>query len=557
MAEQLQRLHFTPFSMSDSSDKDNPNSETFLLALALLSSLLVGGFVRFAHVLPMDYPLNDGGFFYTLIQDLQAADTFLPAYTSYNQIDIPFAYPPLAIFITDIFSQLLNISILDLIRLLPAALSCLTIPAFYLLARKLLPSTIQIVSATFAFALLPTAFDWLIVGAGLTRAAGFFFAILTLVQIHSLYTTSQKRHIFFAILFASLTILSHPGTAWFAFYSGGILFAFLISSQKVGGTSEVLWKRLRSRRLLADFGNLAPQNIIKSIFVVLGTLFLTSPWWGTLIYRHGLQTILNPYQTETHSLTALITPFSLLFTNEPLVDILAVLGFLGLLVSLRERKFLLPSWLLAVFIFEPRLSAVYASIPMALLAGIGVDQAILPLVTTQRSGGKLAKFTIGFLLIYALISAYLAPQYNSISHAQAESMEWISQHTPENSTFIVLTGNESYGNDYTSEWFPSLSRRHSIATPQGHEWLPEKEFSRRISLHAELQTYAHTDITSLEAWAKNNQLTYAHIYIAKKALQENQIPVNIFQESLEYSSGYELIFDNEGALVYAIRPLSE
>jgi len=543
-----------------SSDNDSNKNVKYFLALGLTLSLLVGSFVRFIHVLPIDYPLNDGGFFYTLIQDLQETKTILPTYSSYNNSNIPFGYPPLGFFIAAFLSRSLSTPILDLIRLLPPILSCLTIPAFFLLARKLLPSAFQVVSATFAFALLPTAFDWLIVGAGLTRATGFLFAILTLIQIHSLFTTSQNRNIFLATLYASLTILSHPGVAWFTFYSSGVLFFFFVFSSL---------KRTKPPQLPNSGGSRVPSKVgrsegqprklfFKSTLVVLGTAILTSPWWGTLLHRHGLQTLLYPYQTESFSLTSLITPFSLLFTNEPLIDILAVIGFFGFLICLRERKYLLPGWLTAVFIFEPRLSAVYAAIPMALLVGIGFDQGILPLVTphdsTSKSVGTLTKFTIGFLLIYALISAYLAPQYNSLSQAQFDSMDWINQHTPENSQFIVITGNKGYGGDYTNEWFPALSHRNSLATPQGHEWLPDKEFSRRISLHAELQTYASADIASLEAWTNSNQLPFSHIYIAKKALQENNIQFGIIQDSLENSPSYEFVFENEDSMIFAKKP---
>ncbi len=519
--------------MSISLDTLPPKREKYLLALGLIFSLLIGGFVRFVHVLPEEYPLNDGGFYLTLIQDLQEADALMPAYTSYNQTGIPFAYPPLALFTADLLSRSLNVPALELIRVLPPLLSCLTIPAFYALANRLLSSKKQIIAATITYALLPTAFDPLIVGAGLTRAAGFCFAILTLIQIHSLYSSTHKRHVLLTIFFAGLTILSHPGTAWFTFYSGGVLFLFSILSQK-------------------------QEQIKKSILVVLGTATLTSPWWATQIHRHGLQTLLNPFQTEAFSLRALITPFSLLFTNEPLVDILAVIGFLGLLISLRDRKYLLPGWLLAVFIFEPRLSAVYAAIPMALLVGIGLDQAVLPLVASKGSakrwGEKLTKITLGFLLAYTLTAAYLAPQYKSLSGSQGDSLVWISQHTPKSAVFIVMTGNESYGDDYTVEWFPSLARRQSATTPQGHEWLPEREFSRRVSLHAELQTYADADIASLEAWAKRHQLSFSHVYIAKKALRENEVPFSLFQESITNSSNYELIFDNDDALIFAKSP---
>ena len=557
--------------MSDSHDQDNKKQTRSIQIFGLIIALLLGSFVRFVHVLTIEYPLNDGGFFLALIEDLRKSSTILPAFTSYNQFNIPFAYPPLAIFITDILSRLLGISVIDLIRLFPPFISCLTIPAFYVLARRLLSSTIQVIAATITFALLPTAFDWLIVGAGLTRSFGYLFAILTLIQIHSVYTADRKRHILWAILFASLTILSHPGTAWFAFYSGGVLFLYFFrygvprksAPQLTNNLSEnTIISRLRLSKPAPGFENLSPQRnfrtVSKSTFIVLGTAILTSPWWITMIRRHGFSVFLYPYQTESFSISALVAPLSLLFTNEPLVDILAVIGFLGLLVSLRERKFLIPAWLAAVFIFEPRLSAVYAALPMAMLVGIGLDKAILPLVSrsqaTNRIEGKLPKITLGFLLFYALISAYIAPQYNSLSHAQVDSMAWIRQHTSKDSTFLILTGNESYGNDYTSEWFPAFGHRHSLTTVQGHEWLPDKEFSRRVALHAELQTYVSADATSLESWAQDNHLTFSYIFIAKKALAENKIPFAIFQDSLENSSTYELSFENRDTLIFAKHP---
>ncbi len=547
--------------MSISSKNEFQRSESNILLFGLIFSLLLGAFVRFVHVLPLGYPLNDGGFFFALIQDLQHSNSFLPTFASYNQIDIPFAYPPLSIYVTSFLWRSLSVSLFDLIRILPPIISCLTIAAFFTLARRLLPSSTQVIAATMAFTLLPTAFDWLIVGAGLTRAPGYLFAILTFIQIQSLYTTNNKQHILLAILFASLTILSHPGTAWFAFYSGGVLFGYSILTQTQTrprymppdtGGSNIIPPRI------GGLGGQRKSNITKSTLVVLGTAILTAPWWGTLIHRHGLGALLYPYQTESFSITALITPFSLLFTNEPLVDILAVIGFLGFLICLRERRYLLPLWLVAVFVFEPRLSAVYAAIPMAMLVGIGIDKAILPLVRRQGSKdqhtGKLAKITLGFLLLYALISAYLAPQYHSLSQDQVNSMDWIKLNTSNNSQFILLTGRESYGNDYTSEWFPALTERYSLTTPQGHEWLPESEFSRRVSLHAELQTYLSTEVTNLENWAQDNRLTFTHIYIAKKALRENGVPFERINESIENSPNYVLLFHNNDALLYEKKP---
>ena len=539
--------------MSTSFNQVRKEQEKAYQVIGLVFAMLFGTFVRLVHVLPIQYPLNDGGFFLALIQDLQTSKSFLPSVTSYNQFDIPFAYPPLAMLVSELFSKIFKVSVIDLIRLTPPFVSSLTIPAFFLLARKLLPSMIQIISATLAFALLPTAFDWLIVGAGLTRSFGYLFAILTLIQLHSLYSTDHKRHIPLAILFASLTILSHPGTAWFAFYSGGVWFIFSIKWREYLSKSPANRPALGGTNSPRVRGWGAAGNITKSNGVVLGTALLTSPWWGTLIQRHGIGVLLYPYQTETFSISTLVMPLSLLFTNEPLADILAALGFLGFLYSIREQNFLIPAWLAAVFIFEPRLSAIYASLPVALLVGTGLEKGILPLVDTNQSTfplrGMFSRLVIGFLLLYALISAYLAPQYHSLSQAQAESMQWVSQHTPKDSSFLVITGNPSYGDDYVGEWFPALSQRHSLTTPQGHEWLPDKEFSRRVRLHAELQSLASEDVAVLENWAQSENLSLSHIYIAKKALQENGIPFSIFQESLIHLSTYEIIYENEDALV--------
>lgn len=509
----------------------------FTSTTGLIIAIILGGFVRFSPVLAHTYPLNDGGFFLTMIRDLQMANYHLPEFSSYNLSDIPYAYPPLAFFFSGFLSDITRIAAIDLVRILPAIFSTLTIPAFFWLATKLLPARIQVIAATIGFALLPTAFDWTIVGGGLTRAPAYLFSIITLTQVYSLLTTQKKKPIILIILFASLTVLCHPGVTWFTLYSAGILFIFHYRKQ--------------------------PNNQSKSLLIAAGILVVTAPWWGMLISRHSLQTLLNPYQTESFSIAALITLFSLLFTNEPLVDIFAVLGLLGLLISLRNRKFFVPAWLLSVFIFEPRLSAVYVAIPVALLAGIGFDQAILPIVTPQNTShtettphfvGKLPKCVTFFLLLYALISAFIAPNYNALSQAQVESMKWIKAQTPVHTSFVVLTGNSSYGNDYTNEWFPTLSERTSHTTPQGHEWLPGKEFNRRVQLHSELQTCAHQNLTCLEDWSQTYQEPFTHVYISTKALAENGISHKYLLNSLDKAANFELIYENADSLIYSQNP---
>lgn len=62
-------------------------------------AVLFGGVVRIFPVLGSEMPINDGGLFFAMARDIQAANFKLPLETSYNLAGIPFAYPPLALYI--------------------------------------------------------------------------------------------------------------------------------------------------------------------------------------------------------------------------------------------------------------------------------------------------------------------------------------------------------------------------------------------------------------------------------------------------------------------------
>ena len=65
------------------------------LSLELLCALFVSTVVRLSYLLRQDFTLSDGEMFYLMTQELQRARYTLPAFTAYNEVGIPFAYPPL------------------------------------------------------------------------------------------------------------------------------------------------------------------------------------------------------------------------------------------------------------------------------------------------------------------------------------------------------------------------------------------------------------------------------------------------------------------------------
>lgn len=147
--------------------------------------LCLGAVVRLLYPLGSTFPLNDGGMFYTMVQDLVANGYRLPAYTSYNYAGIPFAYPPAAFYLAAFLSR--TWPLLDVLRVLPPLLSVLANPMFYLLARDVLSRALGTDAgqraawiATLAYALIPSSFQWQIMGGGLTRSLRYLAALTTL-----------------------------------------------------------------------------------------------------------------------------------------------------------------------------------------------------------------------------------------------------------------------------------------------------------------------------------------------------------------------------------------
>jgi len=86
---------------------------------ALIAAVLLGAAVRTYHVLSHGFPLNDGGLFFSMVRDLQAAHYRLPAFTSYNDAGIPYAYSPLGFYLAALVNDWTPLSLVDVFRWLP------------------------------------------------------------------------------------------------------------------------------------------------------------------------------------------------------------------------------------------------------------------------------------------------------------------------------------------------------------------------------------------------------------------------------------------------------
>ena len=507
-------------------------------ALFFWLSVLFGAWVRFLPTLEANAPINDGGMFYVMITDLRANHFLLPAFTSYNHLNIPFAYPPLSFYVAGLISSI-GISTFDILRWLPPLISTLSIFAFYWMASLMLVSRSKASLATMAYALMPRLFSWYVMGGGLSRSFGLLFLLLTCASVWVVFTQRAPKYILWTALFGAGAILSHPETGLHAATACALIWLF----------------KGRSSRGVRD-----------ALLMAVGVILFASPWWGTVLLQHGFAPFQSALNTGGHDAFFWIAWITLDFSEERFATILMVLGLIGFAVQCARRDWFLPLWVLVPFVVEPRSAMAIATIPIATLAGISLSDLVIPGIAAFNSrsnaaaydwekyisGSWIVKLFLSYILLYALIGAvtydFSLATY-VVSPENRAAMDWIASNTPFGSRFIVLTGQPDPLADPIAEWFPAYSSRTSQNTIQGREWILGKDFTAfRVRLN-QLQSCLNSAPSCVENWASLNRLNCDYLYVEKSSAA-NPIPGTLLY-ILRQSRDYSLIFENNSAAIFA------
>jgi hypothetical protein len=506
--------------------------------------------IRLAVVLPAGFPLNDGGLFYTMILDLIANGMRLPVFGTYNGAAIPYAYPPLGFYVYALFHLATHISVLDLMQFGPAIISAASIPAFYVLAEEMMGSRTQAAFATLVYSLLPRAFEWLIMGGGVTRSLGTLFALLAMRQAYRLSLSGSQREILRMLILGGLVVYSHPEAATHTAISAVFFY---------------LWND-RSRR-----------GLVRVSLALFGILIISAPWWGSVLSRHGLEPFLavaNAARQDSYNAFAGL--FALLrfdFSDEPFVTILTVLGLLGLARKLSRREYLLPVWLVAMHSLEPRGGPAFMMIPLAMGAGLAIESMILPGLRLRESAagpspasepdseaavmnslfrGRSARLVLGFLFAYGVMSAYATGwrirEGSTLTAADLQAFAWVRTNAAPLSQFALVTRALPL-RDAASEWFPGLTDHSSAATVFGMEWVRGVDFAGRIELYRSLQACAGQGTSCLRSWAEERGESFDYVYVRRTGVGER----TALEESLSRSTDFALVYRNEAAAIYERR----
>ena len=175
--------------------------------------------VRAIPVLASPFPLNDGGLFVRMAETVASSGFSFPSTIDYNGTAIPFAYPPIGIYLVAALHQIVGLSYTDLARFLPLLIAAATVPVVTLICLELLDSTVAALVAGSAYALMPRAWEWLVGGGGLTRSPGVLLALTAiLVAIRTMRGQSHAGYLIAGALLG-MTGLAHPQAVMFGIAS--------------------------------------------------------------------------------------------------------------------------------------------------------------------------------------------------------------------------------------------------------------------------------------------------------------------------------------------------
>jgi len=501
-----------------------------LSKLILFFALLFGTLVRLYPVWTAGFPINDGGMFHRMVEDLIASGFRLPTHTEYNQLNIPFAYPPLPFYLAGFVSRFLQLPLIEVIRWLPALISLLTIPAFFWFARLLLFDENKAAFGTLFFAFMPRSFEWLIMGGGLTRAPAALFFILFAGFLIKAFRDRQRRSILYASLAGGLILLSHPERSLHALSMGLFFFLFFARSKR---------------------------GLIDALLIGAGTALVSLPWWGLSLLRFGLEPLLQASRAGGDRALFWAAPLLLNFSDET-IPLTAFLGVIGIMFELSRRRWFLPLWVLLTFLTDPRSAPHVIPLQFSLLAGSAVVEMIIPVLSPgtypDNLFSKAGKLVTAYILIIGLVNGLFSATTLArirLSEAEQKALTWISQNVPSGRSFLIYPSESNLALSPLLEWFPALTSQTSLSTQQGREWLSGPLHSDAFGPRSEeWLACAQFGEECLEAWMSSSGQALDYVLISTR------VPNNAarLSHSLQGSAGYKLIYQNPQIEIYQRSP---
>ena len=542
---------YTKFSISMSETREEISAHVVTLRVwaflreertLVVGLILIGVWMRLFHLALVDLsvPFGYGGLFAEFAEQIVERGYALPTRIDfYTDGGIPFAYPPLAFYFEAFLIDILSLPKFQVATMLPLVFAIAALPLFYMLTEELGLRLRTRLIALLSFSTFPPLLVQQIEAAGLAESLGTLAIVGLALALVRAYKQGTVSSYLIAGLALAASVLASPGSAYASTLTV-VLFALVLI---VSHTKHILW-------------------VTGRLTTLLGTgLVVSSPYWLTVIARHGSGVFLDPFIAEHASLLGSLYAVLLNFVH---FEVFQVSGskfntgtfpllsdsilLVGALWALFHRHIPLLVWFVIIF-HIPRESSWLIATPAALLIGFGASEVLIPLLAnlsrkrfprTQRliSNGIIAILLISYaLLMPTLTVKALVRNHSGLSQASIAAMEWAKQNTPHDATFVVMS------RDQVLEWMPNLARRTVVNTPYGAEWEPE-ERTQAKRLNRALDGCSDIGCVSQEI---KRMTSYDEIYL----YLDNARLVNLTKES-DVSTDQvrlEVLFENSEATI--------
>ena len=503
--------------------------------LLLFTALLLGTIIRFYPAASNGFPLNDGGMFYTMIRDLKANHYILPQFTTYNFVDIPFAYPPLGFYIAALLSTLLPVSELWVLLYIPALINTLSIFIFYKFAEQTLTSRMSAALAVLVFALSPRSFLWQVMGGGITRSFGAFFLLLFLYKAMQLSKNKNTKELILMILFGAGAILSHPQTAFHAVLGGTLIFIFYGFSKR---------------------------GFVSAFFCSLGVALVTAPWWFTVLTRYGLQPFISAGQTSQRTLETYLGILKFDGLGDYLFSLTLLFALIGFWATFKHGEFFLITWAMLAYLIDPRGGVGIAFLALSMLAGLGllkflawISRSDSERVDAVFMKPKVQIMLFGLIFYFVLVASIFDFQLinTSLKADDLEMIDWVKSNVGGKKTFLLVTGREFSMSDPLQEWFPALTNQYSATTMQGLEWTLGAGF---FPWYEQLIAFQHcADVNCVSEWSAGNGMGYDYLIVTiPPGSDENELATSLRSLAISTRSSimHLLVYESESSLVFKL-----
>jgi len=494
---------------------------------------LIGVLVRFPYLTSKDeFPFGDGGLFVEMIYAIKDNNYLLPSFVNYNGYQIPFAYPPFGFYLALFFARVFGLSVLQSVQILPVIINLITIIVFVFLAAELTKDKVELFLSAGIFSIVLQTYLWTAKGGGLSRSPGFLFTALT-VYLFFLYQKHDKRlYLILSAIAFGLATASH--LEW-GLISGASIFAFVLFFGKYKTKQDI-------------------YNLL--IFGIISAL-VTSPWWGTVIYKFGITPFINAWNVAEMDIQQFFEKFfsgamfrvTIFSAKDFLLPIFGAIGFIVAFTS--KDRMILPIWLLITYIAAPKNSPISGLLPLVILIAIGlrsIDRVLIYLFEKIKITFK-PNISILYLFVIMFLSApqlFNKPIISRLSLLERTAIEYVKENTSADSKFVILTPTDWHSAD-AAEWFPYLAQRQSLTTPQGLEWVSATEFNNIVEQVTILSQMVRNEQSQIEtnqlaAYVEANFTEYDYVAIFANNLDSN------FGSFLE-TGNYEIFYRKNDVLI--------